>query len=233
MIQLVAIALLPVLVILLYVYFSDPKKEPWQPLLITFGLGALTVVPAALWERFLFNFCAAKEYPFVCNFFCIGFTEEFLKLAVIMLYIFRHKNFDDTFDGIVYAVSVSLGFAAAENIVYTLENGIDTGIMRAFTSVPGHASFAVFMGDFVSTAKTHHFYQRLQKRTNNLLLALFVPMIIHGLYDYLLTIKSFKIFFLLIFFIDIIAIRIIKNASKNDKSVLTDNEQQSETPKQE
>jgi hypothetical protein len=89
------------------------------------------------------------------------------------------------------------------------------------------------MGGFVSTAKTHHFYLRTKKRTNNLLLALFVPTIIHGLYDYLLTIKSFKIFFLLIFFIDIIAIRIIKDASKNDKSVLTNNEQQSETPKQE
>ena len=146
MIQLVVIALLPVFAILAYVYFTDPKKEPWQTLLTAFGFGALTVVPAAFLENFLFDIFHAKNYPLVENFFCIGLTEEFVKLAVIMLYIFRHRDFDDTFDGIVYAVAVSLGFAAVENVGYVFSNGLSVAIMRMFTAVPGHACFAVFMG---------------------------------------------------------------------------------------
>ncbi|MBQ5453273.1 MAG: PrsW family intramembrane metalloprotease [Bacteroidales bacterium] len=224
MIVLVVTALLPVFAILAYVYFTDPDKEPWQTLLTAFGLGALTIVPAALCEGFLFDIFNAKNYPLVENFFCIGLTEEFFKLTVIMLYIFRHRDFNDTFDGIVYAVAASLGFAAAENVIYTLENGFDTGILRAFTSVPGHAAFAVFMGGFVSTAKTHHFYLRTKKRTKYILLALFVPTVVHGLYDYLLTIKQVELFFLLIIVIDIAAIIIIRRARKNDKSLLVNNE---------
>ncbi len=224
MIELTVLALLPVFVILLFVYLRDPDKEPLQTLFTAFFFGALTIIPAALWENVLFEFFPAEEYPFINNFFCVALTEEVVKLSVIMLYIFRHKDFDDTFDGIVYAVAVSLGFAASENVIYTLESGLSTGVLRAFTSVPGHAAFAVFMGYFIPRAKTNHFYMRKTKRNKYILLSLVLPVIVHGLYDYLLTVKETGLFFALIAAIDITAIIIINKASKNDRSVMIDTE---------
>ncbi|MBQ3656354.1 MAG: PrsW family intramembrane metalloprotease [Bacteroidales bacterium] len=225
MIELTIIALLPIFVILAFVYFRDPDKEPPKTLFTAFFFGVLTIIPAALWEEFVCNFFLAEEYPFINNFFCIALTEEVVKLAVIILYVFRHKDFNDTFDGIVYAVAVSLGFAAAENIMYTLESGLDTGIMRAFTSVPGHAAFAVFMGYLIPRAKTNHFYMRTQKRNKYILLSLLIPTVIHGMYDYLLTIKEVGLFLVLIICIDIAAIIIINKARKNDRSIMIDTEE--------
>jgi hypothetical protein len=45
--------------------------------------------------------------------------------------------FSQKFDGIVYAVFVSMGFAAIENIMYVFDYGYQTGLVRAFTAVPG------------------------------------------------------------------------------------------------
>ena len=49
-------------------------------------------------------------------FFVVGLGEELLKYLVVILYAFRKPSFNEPFDGIVYAVMVSLGFAALENI---------------------------------------------------------------------------------------------------------------------
>ena len=219
---LTVIALLPVFVILLFVYLRDKDREPMKTLLTAFGLGVLTVIPSALIESFLELFVPNDSFPLLSNFFCVGLTEEFFKLLVLLFYVFRHKDFNDTFDGIVYSVAVSLGFAAAENLLYTFENGVETGILRAVTSVPGHASFAVFMGYFIPKAKTNHFYLRFSKRNKYILLALIVPMLIHGLYDYLITLQAFEAFFTLILFVDIFEIIIIIRSIKNDKSVMVD-----------
>src|SRR5258707_262324 len=82
--------------------------------------------------------------------------------------------------GIVYAVSVSLGFAGLENILYVMnsENGVATGIMRMFTAVPAHATFAVLMGYFMGIAKhekgkAHYVWYGLGAAT-----------LFHGAYDY-------------------------------------------------
>lgn len=218
-------ALLPVFVILAFVYWKDPKKEPFGTIAKVFGLGVLTVIPAAILEEVLEIFISGEENPFISNFFCVALTEEAVKLAVLLLFIFRHQDFDDTFDGIVYAVSASLGFAAAENLMYTFESGLDVGLMRAVTSIPGHASFAVVMGYFLPKAKTSHFYQRISKRNKYILLALLVPTMVHGLYDYLITISEIEMFLCLIVLIDIISIVTIIKASRNDKSVMIDDEE--------
>lgn len=54
----------------------------------------------------------------------------------------------------MYAVMVSMGFAATENIIYVVQGGYVTGILRAFTAVPAHATFGILMGYFMGIANS-------------------------------------------------------------------------------
>ena len=86
------------------------------------------------------------SYTFLKQFICIAFVEEGLKLFVLVWVTREHKEFNCLFDGLIYSVFVSLGFAALENVLYVLEYGFGNALLRAFLSVPGHMFFAVMMG---------------------------------------------------------------------------------------
>jgi RsiW-degrading membrane proteinase PrsW (M82 family) len=83
--------------------------------------------------------------------------------------------------GIVYASFISLGFAGLENILYVTEGGMSVGITRAFTAVPAHALFGVIMGYQFGLAR---FYP--EERARRLFLALLIPVLLHGIYDFIL-----------------------------------------------
>jgi len=83
----------------------------------------------------------------------IGLIEESAKFAALYVGIYRHAQFDEIIDGILYAVAASLGFATLENIAYVLEGGTVVGVLRAALSVPGHAFFGAVMGFYVGLAK--------------------------------------------------------------------------------
>ena len=85
----------------------------------------------------------------------------------------------------VYAVFVSLGFALWENIGYVMMYGVGAALARAITAVPGHACFGVFMGAYYGLAKrSANCGETAASRLWNFL-ALLVPTVIHGLYDYI------------------------------------------------
>lgn len=90
---------------------------------------------------------------FIKAFFVVALIEEFSKYIFVRFYSQPKKYFNEPFDGIVYAVMVSMGFAAIENIAYVSQGGMGTAIVRAFTAVPAHATFAVLMGYFMGLAK--------------------------------------------------------------------------------
>ena len=98
---------------------------------------------------------AITKTVFFSAFLEAGMPEEFCKFVIFMLFIWRDKNFDEYFDGIVYATFIGLGFACVENIEYVFSYGFQTGVVRALLSVPGHFLFGVLMGYFLSMAKFH------------------------------------------------------------------------------
>ena len=92
---------------------------------------------------------------FYDSFLTAAIPEELCKFLIFMIFIWRDKNFDEYFDGIVYATFIGLGFACVENIQYVFSYGFQTGVVRALLSVPGHFLFGVVMGYFLSMAKFH------------------------------------------------------------------------------
>tara|TARA_B100000900_G_scaffold398172_1_gene399276 strand:- start:423 stop:1055 length:633 start_codon:yes stop_codon:yes gene_type:complete len=109
----------------------------------------------------------------------VGFTEELLKFLVVILIIYPNKNFDEPFDGIVYSVFVGMGFATAENMTYVLQGGAGLAVMRMMSAVPAHFVFAVIMGYYLGKAKSSK-----NKQFLFIIMSLFIPVIIHALYDY-------------------------------------------------
>ena len=183
--NLLIISLAPVIIIAAYIYFRDKyEKEPFRLLLFALIAGALTVIPVLFLERFLDQFTvnfygllAAAWKAFVVA----AFSEELFKYIALYLLIWRSPEFNEKFDGIVYAVYVSLGFAGVENVLYVMEGGFSTGIMRAVTAVPAHAIFGITMGFYFGLAKFYEKERGSLKRK-----ALLYPILLHGIYDFIL-----------------------------------------------
>ena len=183
--NIILIAIAPVIVILVYIYVRDKyEKEPMSMLLKAFFAGALAVIPIIFVENILqANAANYTGYTRIAyNAFVVAaFTEEIFKFFALYLVIWKNKAFNEKFDGIVYAVFVSMGFATVENIMYVSGYGIATGFTRALTAVPGHALFGVAMGYYFGLARLSP-----KNKSKNFLYALLIPIGLHGLYDFIL-----------------------------------------------
>ena len=217
---LISVALAPVILLLIYVYRRDKyEKEPKKLLAKVFIFGIISVIPVYFIETALTNYWHTKyalpsmqlNTAAYDAFVVAAFTEEFFKILVFFIFIQKNKNFNEKFDGIIYAVFISMGFAATENLMYVLGSGFSTGIIRAFTAVPAHAIFAVTSGYFLALAKF-----KPSGKLIYLILALAVPVLLHGIYDFILLAKNdllLIIFVPYVIFILIIALKGMKRHS--------------------
>jgi protease PrsW len=182
---LLAIALAPGAVIGLYIYLKDKhEREPIGLLVQSFCFGILsTIITLAIsWPIDLLvpiDENSLTEQA-VHAFLLVAIIEEFSKFIFVRWVLYPNSNFNEPFDGIVYSVTVSLGFAGLENILYVLgdNGGVETAIMRMFTAVPAHATFGVLMGYFLGKAKFEH------QKAHYAIYALGVATLFHGAYDY-------------------------------------------------
>lgn len=179
------VSLAPVVIILIYVYVRDKyEKEPLSLLFKSLVFGALIVIPVVFVESMLKAMMPALSQmgiAFYDAFVVAAFTEEGFKFLILYLLIRNNREFNERFDGIVYAVFISLGFAAIENVLYVYDGGMGTGMMRAFTAVPAHALFGVSMGYYFALSKFVS-----GEKSLNMFKALAVPIVLHGIYDFIL-----------------------------------------------
>lgn len=222
-------ALLPVVLILRYVYLLDKnEREPLGFVLKIVLLGAVFSIPCAAVERFMMSLIASVydpatiDYAWMENTVGVALVEEFSKWLVFMLFVWKNKNFDYRYDGVVYAVSASLGFAALENILYVISYGTGVSIGRAIFAIPGHATFGVFMGYWLSRAKTFWLDGKILRMRICKLFSLAIPMLIHGAYDFLLSeqvaeLGGQSLFYIYVILLDFFAWRVIKHEFRTDR----------------
>ena len=186
-------ALLPIAILVYYIYHKDKKSpEPTGQLVKAFLFGILSV-PVSFCLSIPFGIIGL--YPIEATsllgsistaFFGAAIPEEIAKFFMLWLLLRKNRYFDEKMDGIVYAVCVSLGFAALENIMYLFSNAesyLSVGIARAIFAVPGHFCFGILMGYYYSLAK---FYPKTPKKNKALILV--APILVHGVYDSILFI---------------------------------------------
>ena len=219
---LLLLTILPSILIISYFVYSDKFKEPKGEIIKIFIYGILITIPAYFLNTYLNAFWYANfqvSQEIISSFLTAAPVEEGLKLSILYFYVYKMKDFNEPIDGIVYGVTVSLGFATLENIyyVYLLADYFDTtsmalAIARSFSAVPAHAVFGVFMG---------YFFMKYSfiKKGDNLLFAFLIPFVLHGCYN-LFTASNFFISLLLILISWIVALKLfsrLKNTQQGKK----------------
>ncbi len=238
----IAIAILPAALLLIYIYFQDKyEKEPIGLLLLIFGLGILSCAPAMLFEwlfemaiNVTFGGLGTIPYWAVYAFFGVGIVEEFVKFIAAYLPTWRNKHFNYKFDGVVYCVFASMGFAALENVLYLVsynlnsflfvntQETIEYGIQRGLLAIPAHGMCAIFMGYYYGNAKYLKSYGDRSGARKSLFRGFVIASGLHAFYDFCLftQLKLFWIIFLIFVVIaDIFTILRIRKAKKEDQKM--------------
>ena len=177
-----AVSILPGILWVWYFYKKDRyDPEPKSLIVRDFIWGIFIVFPVSAIEA---PFSSLLENPgslvvlFFASVFIVGLVEEGAKSLIVYLLHFNNPEFNESIDGIIYGVTVGLGFAAAENLFYTLMFGYRVGIVRAFLTTLAHASFSGIFGYFLGRAK-------MEGRKNCIFIGYALVVFMHGLYDFL------------------------------------------------
>ena len=182
-----AAALLPAVVLWLYVWRQDCQPEPPSWLFRAVLYGVLISIPVSMMEMFVETLFFGSEGEAATllgvtldAFFVAALPEEGFKLLALWFVLRNNPYFDEHYDGIVYAACVGLGFASVENVLYlfgNIESWQSVAVSRALLAVPGHYAFAILMGYYYSI---HHFVDHSLRTTVCVIL---VPVVAHGIYD--------------------------------------------------
>ncbi|MCR5704264.1 MAG: PrsW family intramembrane metalloprotease [Eubacterium sp.] len=222
----IKLAVLPALILFFYVYKLDKiEKEDSKLLIKLFLLGAATIISAIVLELIgmallsMFFEKGETAYIFIANFLVVAVAEEGGKYLVLKKNTWNHEEFNYSFDAVLYAITVSLGFATIENVMYVLDGGVGVAILRALTSVPGHAIFGLFMGNYYGLAKRCEQQGYEDGMRKNLRKALGVPVLLHGFYDFCLEMNSgwfLGTFLVFELGLTILSVKKVKKMSKQD-----------------
>lgn len=222
-------AVLPAAFLLRYVYKQDTvEKEPGYLLAALLGLGVLaallSLLPEYLGEGILSAVVGTSgyEYKILLAFLVAGVVEEGAKFLLLYRRTWNDPNFNYRFDGIVYAVFVSLGFAAFENVRYVFSYGLSVAVPRALLAIPGHMSFAVVMGLFYGRARLCADLGNHAAAKRNLWAGWSAAVLLHGIYDSCAMVGTRTSTIIFVAFVAVMyfaVYRIIRTVSRTDRPV--------------
>lgn len=183
-------AVLPAVFLMYYVYEQDSiEKEPPGLLWACVGRGVLaalaSIILEAIGERLLGVSGIQNEvtYTVVLAYLVVAAVEEGTKYFFLYRLTWNDPNFNYRFDGIVYAVFVSLGFAAFENVKYVFSYGLSVAFSRAVLAIPAHMGFAVIFGLFYGRARLAADWGQNGKKVLLLAVGYLLAVFLHGTYD--------------------------------------------------
>ena len=226
---LIAAAVIPAIVLLRFVYKEDRLDKESPGLLLSLVLFGIIATFAALVSEQIGEAVLAlivpentTAYNAILYFVVVALSEEGFKYLLLKKRTWWSSEFNCQFDGIVYAVFVSLGFALWENISYVLMYGLGTAAVRAVTAVPGHACFGVFMGAFYGLAKRYDNFGDEWRSRRCRRFAVLVPVLLHGTYDFIATYEYDGYAWVFVGFVALLflaAYRMIKTLSRDDRFI--------------
>ena len=224
---LIAAALFPAVFLCIYVFKKDrAEKEPWWLLVMLFCSGVIICFPAAQMSEWLRRVETDIFLPFTTQldggnyldgwlfdlynamdkFIAVAMVEEGFKWIVLLAFTKKNRHFNSLFDGIIYSVFISLGFAAFENLLYTFKFGMETALIRMLTAVPIHLFCGVSMGYYLTWYYIKHEAKINEKRLAELgaitekskhlsarrffVMSVVMPSLAHGFYNFSYSISK-------------------------------------------
>ena len=227
---LIVAAVVPAVYLLIRVYRADRlEKEPAGLLISLVVLGIASTALAGIAEEFgeelLLELFPEEGLAFniLLYFVVVAVSEEGFKYLLLKIRTWKSPQFNCQFDGVVYAVFVSLGFALWENISYVLYYGFGTAVARAITAVPGHACFGVFMGVWYGVAKRYDLAGFAEESRRARRMTLMIPILLHGAYDFIATMESELMGIVFLAFVSWMfgaALKLVKKTSAADSPLM-------------
>ena len=229
---LIAVAVIPALYLLVRVYRADRlEKEPAGLLISLLVLGVVVTFLASITEE-LGQMLLASLFPeggilyaALLYFVVVALSEEGFKYLLLKLRTWKSPDFNCQFDGVVYAVFISMGFALWENIAYVMRFGFGTAVARAVTAIPGHACFGVYMGVWYGAAKRCELAGLDEEAALARKRSLLIPVLLHGAYDFIATMQNDIMSILFLVFISWMfraALKVVREASARDVPLVQD-----------
>lgn len=222
-------AVIPAAILMCYIYKKDriEREPPWLlGSLVLLGVAAalVAIVLEILGQSILDSLVSVNnpKYILLLAFLVVAAVEEGTKFFFLYRRTWRDPNFNYRFDAIVYAVFVSLGFAAFENIKYVFNYGLSVALPRALLAIPGHMGFAVFMGFFYGRAKLCFTFGDRSGCKLNLISGYLAAVFLHGVYDTCCmtgTARSTLIFVVFVLAMYLAVYFLIKHEAKTDAPV--------------
>lgn len=158
------------------------EKEPIGALWLAFGFGFAGGIVAALVENLFIapkNLTSSATLPVILvSALAVGVIEESCKFIPLSLFLYPKRYFNEHTDGIIYFALAGLGFGLPENILYTLQFGVTTGLSRVLMTPFFHAATTGIVGFFLIKGKLA---QRSRAKSWMVLVGI---MGLHGLYDF-------------------------------------------------
>ncbi len=212
--SLVGLGLAPSVVWLMYFLKQDQHPEPKMMVLKVFLFGfCATFIAFGLEWAFIkalldWNIaCPRCEYvipqllgvgavppgALVAPFLILGvlaLIEEWMKYAAARIEIIRSSFFDEPVDAMIYLIAAALGFAAAENIGYILQNAdfaVAIAYFRFLSSTFLHVLASAIVGYFFALSlitRRHH--------TRALLAGLGLATALHAVFNFLIITSDGK-----------------------------------------
>ncbi len=227
------LSILPIILILFYVYINDRiEKEPVLLLTLLFISGIIACISSYYFQVLIKGFIPFLNKSYYemnilqivfKSLITIAFIEEGLKWTLNYIFIRKNKNFNHMYDPIVYSTFVSLGFAALENFIYIksyFSQGLRIVILRGFISIPCHAVFGILMGYFIGKSKKAKLDNNYKDSKKYLLFSSLIPITMHFIYDLCLVKSNNATFIMFITFIItcyVSVFKIIKSVSNVNK----------------
>ena len=229
------LTIVPSILLLMLILYSDRKsREPLLMILICIFSGAFTICVSLLLDKIILKahliggdlFTDVNSYS-VYRILMLAGVEEYAKLLILYIFLYRNKDYDDIYDGFVYSSIIALSFSLVETFMYvftesTYQDMTSLAVLRNFTAIPLHITCGIVMGYFISLEK---FSKNKKKKFTNMICALFVPTMIHSVYNIFFSVVSFTnastvsvftiiLFILSIYFIGIMFILKINSLNK-------------------
>lgn len=190
-------AILPALFLMRYIYRKDTfEKEPasllWRLILGGLLAAGLSIILERVGLDVVLPTLPIQNETayYIATALIVGLIEEGTKMLFLRRYTWNNPNFNFRFDGVVYAVFVSLGFAAIENVLYVYQFGLSVAFARAMLAIPAHMGFAVFMGAYYGRAKICEVRGDFSGKVRNMVLSYVVAVALHTFYDAAAMINS-------------------------------------------
>jgi len=176
---------IPALIWLWFWLREDKRKTESKSLLtILFILGMIGVIVVLPIQKFIQSHVGAETWQLVLW----ASAEELIKYTAVMLILYKTNYIDEPLDWPIYFITVALGFAALENMLFLIEPvsqsnsivGLLTGQLRFMGSTLLHAIATGTIGIAFGLS----FYMKGQRRIIYVLGGIFIAITLHSVFNF-------------------------------------------------